>query len=79
MSRTQWTFAFAGALVAAGAAGCTVAALCRPASGAKGLRWLSRGTRHQHWSMGRAWEVMVDRAAERAREEFKKRRMSCAS
>lgn len=79
MSRMRFTFALAGASLAAGVAGCALGLLFAPASGAELRRRLTWGARHQYWSIGRAWELMVDRAAERARDEFKKRRMSCAS
>jgi hypothetical protein len=79
MSRMRFTFALAGASLAAGAAGCALGLLFAPASGAELRRRLTWGARDQVRSAGRAWELMVDRAAERTREEFKKRRMSCAS
>lgn len=79
MSRIKFTFAVAGASLAAGAAGCAFGLLFAPASGTEFRRRLAWNARHQYGSMSRAWELMVDRAAERAKEELKKRRVSCAS
>ena len=74
MSRMRFTFALAGASLAAGAAGCALGLLFAPASGAETRRRLTWGAHDQYKSMGRAWELLVDRAAERAKEEFNKRR-----
>ena len=79
MSRMRFTFALAGASLVAGAAGCALGLLFAPASGAELRRRLTWGARDHIRSAERAWELMVNRAAERAKEEFKKRRMSCAS
>ena len=78
MSRMRFAFTLAGASLAAGAAGCAIGLLFAPASGAETRRRLTWGARDQYKSMGRAWELLVDRAAERAKEEFNKRR-SCIS
>jgi gas vesicle protein len=74
----RFAFAVAGASLAAGGAGCALGLLFAPASGAEIRRRLARRAEDQYGSMGRAWELLVDRAAERAKEEFKKRRVSCA-
>lgn len=79
MSRMRFTFALAGASLAAGAAGCALGLLFAPASGAETRRRLTWGARHQSRSIGRALELMVERAADRAKEEFNKRRTICAN
>jgi gas vesicle protein len=78
MSRMRFAFTVAGASLAAGAAGCALGMLLAPASGAELRRRITSDARHQFKSMGRNWERMVDRAAERAKEEFKRRTL-CAS
>ena len=79
MSRMRIVLAVTGASLAAGAAGCALGLLFAPVSGAETRRRLTGHARYQYRSMGRAWELMVDRAAERAKEELKKRRVSWAS
>ena len=78
MSRTKLAFAVAGASLAAGAVGCAIGLLAAPASGTELRRRLASDARHQFRSVGRNWELMVDRAAQRAKEELK-RRTVCAS
>ena len=78
MSRMRFVLTVAGASLAAGAAGCALGFLFAPASGPELRRRLASDARHQFRSMGRNWELMIDRAAERAKEEFK-RRTVCAS
>lgn len=73
MSRMRFALTVAGASLAAGAAGCALGLLCAPASGAELRRRLAWNARHQYKTIGRAWELMVERAAERAREELKRR------
>jgi gas vesicle protein len=74
----RFAWAVAGASLAAGAAGCALGMLMAPASGAELRRRLTWKARDQYKSMGRAWELMVDRAAEKAKQELK-RRASCAN
>lgn len=78
MSRMRFAFTVAGASLAAGAAGCALGLLLAPASGAELRRRVTSDARHQFTSMGRNWERMLDRAAKRAKEEFKRRSL-CAS
>ena len=78
MSRMRFALTVAGASLAAGAAGCALGMLCAPASGAALRRRLLWNARHQYRTLGRGWELMVERATERAREELKRRTL-CAS
>ena len=76
MSRTRFALTVTGVSLAAGAAGCALGLLLAPASGAETRRRFTWHARHQSKSFGRAWDQMVHRATERAREELK-RRASC--
>ena len=78
MSRMRFAFTVAGASLAAGAAGCALGLLLAPASGAELRRRLTRSARHQYKAAGRACERMVEQAADRAREEWKRRSL-CVS
>lgn len=78
MSRMRFACAVAGASLASGAAGCALGLLMAPASGAELRRRLTWKARDQYTSIGRAWELMVERAAEKAKEELK-RRASCVN
>lgn len=78
MSRMRFALAVAGASLAAGAAGCALGLLCAPESGAEMRRRLAGHARYRYRSTARAWKLMVDRAADRATEELKKRRALCA-
>ena len=78
MSRVRVAFTVGAASFAAGAAGCALGLLFAPASGAELRRRLARSARRQYKTAGRACERMVERAADRAREELKRRTL-CVS
>jgi len=78
MSRMKFAFTVASVSLAAGAAGCALGLLLAPASGAELRRRLTWGARDQYKTIGRTWELMVDRAAARAKEELKRRTL-CVS
>ena len=73
MTRVRFALTVVGASLVAGAAGCALGMLYAPASGAELRRRLTWSAHDQYRSLGRAWELMVERAAERAREELKRR------
>ncbi|HTI40709.1 MAG TPA: YtxH domain-containing protein [Vicinamibacterales bacterium] len=78
MSQMRFAITVAGTSLAAAAAGCAVGLLLAPTSGARLRRRLAWSTRRQHQAAGRAYERMVERTVDRAREELK-RRTSCVS
>jgi gas vesicle protein len=78
MSQMRFAITVAGMSLAAAAAGCAVGLLLAPTSGARLRRRLAWSTRRQYQAAGRAYERMVERTVDRAREELK-RRTSCVS
>jgi gas vesicle protein len=78
MSQMRFAITVAGTSLAAAAAGCAVGLLLAPTSGARLRRRLAWSTRRQYQAAGRAYERMVERTVDRAREELK-RRTSCVS
>ena len=66
MTRMRTAFVLGGATLAAVAVG-------------SGLAWLFESKAGARMRRRRAWELMVERAAGRAMQELKKRRMVCVS
>jgi len=73
MSRMRFALAVTAASFAAGAAGCALGLLFAPVSGPEMRRRIAWRAQHECRSMGRSWERMYDRAAERAKHELKAR------
>ena len=74
MSRVKLAFTVAGASLAAGAAGYAVGVLFAPASGEELRRRLALRARDEWTSVARSTERMIERVAERAKNEIDVRR-----